>query len=103
MLGLMQQQPLLISSLLNYTERYHAGIEIVSRAVEGPIQRSNWGTVASRAKRLANALRRCGVAQSERVHFLSHQRVRKKASLSTGQAGNGAVTAARTAARCRRA
>jgi fatty-acyl-CoA synthase len=71
MLGLMQQQPLLISSLLNYAERYHAGIEIVSRAVEGPIQRSNWGTVASRAKRLANALRRCGVAQSERVATLA--------------------------------
>ena len=30
MLGLMQQRPLLISSLLDYAERYHAGTEIVS-------------------------------------------------------------------------
>jgi fatty-acyl-CoA synthase len=71
MLGLMQQRPLLISSLLNYAERYHAGIEIVSRSVEGPIQRSDWGTVASRARRLANALRRLGVAQSERIATLA--------------------------------
>ena len=71
MLGLMQQRPLLISSLLDYAERYHAGTEIVSRSVDGPIQRSNWGTVASRAKRLANALRRLGVAQSERVATLA--------------------------------
>ena len=31
MQGLMQQRPLLISSLLDYAERYHAGTEIVSR------------------------------------------------------------------------
>ena len=49
MLGLMQQRPLLISSLLDYAERYHAGTEIVSRSVEGPIHRSNWGTIAKRA------------------------------------------------------
>ena len=71
MLGLMQQQPLLISSLLNYAERYHAGTEIVSRSLEGPVQRSNWGIVASRAKRLANALQRLGVARSERVATLA--------------------------------
>ena len=67
MLGLMQQRPLLISSLLDYAERYHAGTEIVSRSVEGPIHRSNWGTIAARARRVANALRRLGV-DAERAH-----------------------------------
>src|SRR6185503_18799452 len=71
MLGLMQQRPLLISSLLDYAERYHAGTEIVSRTLEGPIQRSDWGTIAARAKRFANALRRLGVQQSERVATLA--------------------------------
>jgi fatty-acyl-CoA synthase len=71
MLGLMQQRPLLISSLLDYAERYHAGTEIVSRSVEGPIHRSNWGTIATRAKRVANALRRLGVARSERIATLA--------------------------------
>ncbi len=71
MLGLMQQRPLLISSLLDYAERYHLGTEIVSRSAEGPIHRSNWGTVASRARRMANGLRRLGVAQSERIATLA--------------------------------
>ena len=71
MLGLMQQRPLLISSLLDYAERYHAGTEIVSRSLEGPIHRGNWGTVAGRARRVANALQRLGVARSERIATLA--------------------------------
>ena len=71
MQGLMQQRPLLISSLLDYAERYHAGIEIVSRSVEGPIHRSNWGTIAARAKQGANALRRLGVSRGERIATLA--------------------------------
>ena len=70
MLGLMQQRPLLISSLLDYAERYHADTEIVSRSVEGPLHRSNWGTIATRAKRVANALRRLGVTRSQRIATL---------------------------------
>ena len=42
MLGLMQQRPLLISSLLDHAERYHANTEIVARSVEGPLHRSSW-------------------------------------------------------------
>ena len=71
MLGLMQQRPLLISSLLDYAERYHAGTEIVSRSVEGPIHRSNWGEVATRARQIANALHRQGVVQGERIATLA--------------------------------
>jgi fatty-acyl-CoA synthase len=71
MLGLMQQRPLLISSLLDYAERYHAGTEIVSRSVEGPIRRSTWGRIASRARQVANALRRLGIAQSDRIATLA--------------------------------
>ena len=71
MLGLMQQRPLLISSLLDYAERYHAGTEIVSRSVEGPIRRSTWGRIASRARQVANALRRLGVTQSDRIATLA--------------------------------
>jgi acyl-CoA synthetase (AMP-forming)/AMP-acid ligase II len=71
MLGLMQQRPLLISSLLDYAERYHAGTEIVSRSVEGPIRRSSWGSIAARARRVANALRRLGVGRGERIATLA--------------------------------
>jgi acyl-CoA synthetase (AMP-forming)/AMP-acid ligase II len=71
MLGLMQQRPLLISSLLDYAEHYHAGTEIVSRSVEGPIRRSSWGSIAARARRVANALRRLGVGRGERIATLA--------------------------------
>ena len=71
MLGLMQQRPLLISSLLDYAERYHAGREIVSRSVEGPLHRSNWGTIARRAKQVANLLQRLDVARGERIATLA--------------------------------
>jgi acyl-CoA synthetase (AMP-forming)/AMP-acid ligase II len=71
MLGLMQQRPLLISSLLDYAERYHAGTEIVSRSVEGPIHRSNWGTIGSRARQVANMLRRLRASRGERIATLA--------------------------------
>jgi fatty-acyl-CoA synthase len=71
MLGLMQQRPLLISSLLDYAARYHAGTEIVSRSVEGPIHRSNWGTIACRARKVAKALQRLGVQRSDRIVTLA--------------------------------
>jgi len=35
MKGLMQNQPLLLSSLLQHADRFHSGTEIVSRTVEG--------------------------------------------------------------------
>jgi 3-(methylthio)propionyl---CoA ligase len=35
----MQNQPLLLSSLLQHADRFHGDTEIVSRTVEGPIHR----------------------------------------------------------------
>src|SRR5262249_28726392 len=71
----MQQRPLLISSLLDYAERYHANTEIVSRLLDGRISRSDWGKVASRARQVAGALRRLGVAQSDRIATLAWNHV----------------------------
>ncbi len=39
MLGLMQEQPLLISSLLRFAARHHGDAEIVSNTIEGPHHR----------------------------------------------------------------
>jgi fatty-acyl-CoA synthase len=71
MFGLMQQRPLLISSLVDYASTYHGEREIVSRDPEGAIHRSNYATVARRAKRLANALQTLGVGPGERVATLA--------------------------------
>jgi hypothetical protein len=56
MLGLMQNQPLLISNLIEFADRHHGDGEIVSRRVEGDIHRSHWREIARRSRQVANAL-----------------------------------------------
>ena len=48
MLGLMQRQPLLISSLIDFAARHHGDGEIVSRRVEGDVHRYTWKDVRQR-------------------------------------------------------
>jgi 3-(methylthio)propionyl---CoA ligase len=67
----MQNQPLLLSSLLRHAERFHGQTEIVSRTVEGPIHRYGYAEAARRARKLADALRRSGVASGDRVATLA--------------------------------
>jgi len=71
MQGLMMDQPLLISSLIEHADRNHADTEVVSRTCEGPIHRYTYRDDHRRAKRLANALARLGVKDSERVGTLA--------------------------------
>ena len=61
--GLMMDQPLLISELVRHAERYHGDTEIVSRLPDagGVVHRSNWGEVAQRSRRVANALGALGL------------------------------------------
>src|SRR5258708_16446215 len=67
----MQNQPLLLSSLLQHADRFHGSTEIVSRTSEGPIHRYTYADAARRARKLADALRRHGVAPSDRVATLA--------------------------------
>ncbi|WP_247502911.1 long-chain fatty acid--CoA ligase [Bradyrhizobium sp. 1] len=69
--GLMQNQPLLLSSLLQHAERFHGDTEIVSRMTEGPIHRETYGAAARRARKLAGVLRQFGVRQGDRVGSLA--------------------------------
>ena len=71
MLGLMQQRPLLVSSLVDYASTWHGGREIVSRDADGAFHRSNFAEVAVRAKRVANALGALGVGRGDRVATLA--------------------------------
>jgi fatty-acyl-CoA synthase len=66
-LGSMMDQPLLISSILRFAERFHGSVEVISRTVEGPIVRTSWGEVARRSRKLANALVRLGIRPGDRV------------------------------------
>lgn len=67
MIGQMMKQPLLISSQIEFAARFHSSVEVVTRTVEGPIDRSSWGEVARRSRQLANALQRMGIKRGDRI------------------------------------
>ena len=67
MLGLMQDTPLTIPSLLDYAANYHGEREIVSRMLDGTIHRTDYAETRRRTGRLAKALRRLGVGTGDRV------------------------------------
>lgn len=71
MLGLMQNHPLLISSLIDFAARHHGDGQVVSRRVEGDIHRYTWADVQRRAKQVANGLDALGLAASDRVGTLA--------------------------------
>lgn len=71
MLGLMQDRPLLISTLIEHAARYHPEVEIVSRTCEGDIVRGNYRDLHKRVARLANALKRLGIKPGDRVATLA--------------------------------
>ena len=71
MRGLMQDHPLLISSLLQHAARYHGDTEIVSRRVEGDVHRSSYTQVHARAMQCANALDALGLNAQDRVGTLA--------------------------------
>jgi 3-(methylthio)propionyl---CoA ligase len=90
MLGLMQSQPLLISSLIDFAERHHGDAEIVSRRVEGDIHRYTWRDVARRARQAANALDGMNLLFSDRVATLAWNGYRHL-ELYFGVSGSGRV------------
>ena len=90
MLGQMQSQPLLISSLITHAERHHGSTEIVSRRVEGDIHRTTWGQVSRRARQVANALDGMHLAFGDRVATLAWNGYRHL-ELYFGVSGTGRV------------
>lgn len=90
MLGQMQSQPLLISSLIVHADRHHHTTEIVSRRVEGDIHRTTWGGVARRARQIANALDALHLGFGERVGTLAWNGYRHL-ELYFGVSGSGRV------------
>ena len=71
MLGLMQDRPLLIASLIEFAAQYHGDVEIVSRSVEGPIHRYTYSDANHRAKQLAQSLGALGINLGDRVATLA--------------------------------
>ena len=70
MLGLMQQHPLLVSSILQHAARHHRSAKIISYDGMGAATASHYPEVLARAAAVANALSRFGVRSGERVATL---------------------------------
>ena len=66
MLGLMQDWPMLVHKIIDHAALYHASREVVSRSVEGPIVRTNYGEIAKRSRKVAHALERRGIKLGDR-------------------------------------
>ncbi len=90
MFGLMQQQSLQISSLIDFAARHHGDGEVVSRRVEGDIHRYTWADVAKRSHRVANALDAMKLQQGDRVATLAWNGYRHL-ELYFGVSGSGRV------------
>jgi acyl-CoA synthetase (AMP-forming)/AMP-acid ligase II len=90
MLGLMQSQPLLISSLITFAERHHGDAQIVSRRVEGDIHRYTYRDLARRSRQLAAALDGEGLQMSDRVASIAWNGYRHM-EMYFGVSGSGRV------------
>ena len=90
MLGLMQNQQLSISSLIEFAERHHAEGQIVSRRVEGDIHRYTYKEAAQRSRQLAGALDAFGLQLGERVASIAWNGYRHL-EMYFGVSGSGRV------------
>ncbi len=71
MLGRMQDWPLTVDRIIDHAARWHGKTEVVSRSVEGPIVRTNYGEIRDRARKLSNALLQLGVKKGDRIATLA--------------------------------
>jgi fatty-acyl-CoA synthase len=90
MLGLMQDRPLLISSLIEHADNFHGDAEIVSRTCEGPIHRCTYRDIHRRSRQVAQALIALGVRADDRIATLAWNGHRHM-ELYYGVSGMGAV------------
>ncbi|MCF6751958.1 3-(methylthio)propionyl-CoA ligase [Pseudomonas aeruginosa] len=90
MLGLMQDQPLLISSVLEHALSAHPWSEISSRTVEGPMHHCTYADIGRRAKQLANAMTSLDVQPGDRIGTLAWNGYRHM-ELYFGVSGMGAI------------
>ncbi len=70
MFGLMQDRPLMISSIIRHAARNHTASEIVSKNVDGGIHRYRYPDLESRARRLVRVLKGLDIKPSDRVATL---------------------------------
>src|SRR5690349_11946455 len=71
MQALMMDRPLTLPSILEHAALYHGDRQVVTRTVEGPIQRYGYADALARSKQAAKALLALGVKPGDRVATLA--------------------------------
>jgi fatty-acyl-CoA synthase len=69
--GLMQRQPLLVSSIIRHAARHHGTNEVVSQMSETVRHRASYAEIERRSRRLARVLQGLGVQFGDRVGTLA--------------------------------
>jgi fatty-acyl-CoA synthase len=90
MQGLMQDWPLTAAKVIDHAARVHPAREIVSRTVEGPIARTTYGNLRTRALKVARVLEGRGIRLGDRVGTLATNTARHM-ELWYGIMGLGAI------------
>jgi acyl-CoA synthetase (AMP-forming)/AMP-acid ligase II len=90
LMGQMMNQPLLISSIIEFAARHYGNNEIVSRRVEGDMHRYTYRDCEQRARRMAHVLQGLGVQMGDRVATLAWNGYRHL-ELYYAVSGSGAV------------
>jgi fatty-acyl-CoA synthase len=71
MLGLMQDWPLLCHRIIDHAAIQHGNREVVTRSIEGPIHRTNYGEIRQRALKVAQRLQKDDIKLGDRVATLA--------------------------------
>lgn len=71
MRGLMQDSALTVDKILDHAKNWHGDCEVVTRSVEGPIVRTTYAQIHTRAKKVSNLLLQLGVTLGDRVATLA--------------------------------
>ncbi|QJQ32835.1 long-chain fatty acid--CoA ligase [Sphingomonas lacunae] len=89
-IGGIQQQPLVVNSLIDHAAREHGAREIVTYWADGTLERSSWGDIHLLARKMAQALVRLGMGKGDRIATLAMNHMHHLAAWY-GAAGMGGV------------
>ncbi|MGH7154874.1 MAG: AMP-binding protein, partial [Acetobacteraceae bacterium] len=90
MLGLMQQQPLLVSSIIRHAARHHGTTEVVSQMTETVRHRTTYAALERRCRQLSRVLQSLGVKFGDCIGTMAWNTYRHL-ELFYGVSGMGAV------------
>ncbi len=90
MRGLMMDQPLLISGIIDHAARYHGDTEVVSVGIDGHRDRTDYAGVRKRSLKLGSALLKRGMKKSDRIATVAWNNFRHL-ELYYGVSGSGLV------------